>query len=131
MSEVNSVLENDRLSANTLFNFTNTIEYLTSKIENKFRPRLVFEDYRMFGIPIQGAIPMVCFCDIRLSDISDHTAEYGYYGIGLAKKWGIKTKLNPVTYIARGSSFFSLFRQLAQDIPETNAQIQKDIMNLF
>jgi hypothetical protein len=134
MGEMNSVLENDRLSANTLFNFTNEIQYLTSKIENKFRPRLVVEDYSPLGISLQKAIPMVCFCDIRLSDISAHTAEYGYYGIGLTKKWGIEKELNPVTYItSKNSSFISLFRQLVRDISEKNAtaQIKESVMNLF
>jgi hypothetical protein len=126
-----TVLENDRLSANTLFNFTKKFEYLISKIENKFKPRLVWENYKPIGIKVKIAIPMVCFCDIRLSDISAHTAEYGDYGIGLTKEWGIENKLNPVMYITSENSYFVfLFKQLVKDIPKTTSEINKEIMNL-
>ena len=57
-------------------------------------------------------IPMVCFCDIKFSSISDHLERYGTpdsnghkfaYAIGLTKKWGQKNGLNPVQYIVPGS----------------------------
>lgn len=36
------------------------------------------------------AIPMVCFCDLPLSLIAKHLKEYGCFGIGMTKRWGIK-----------------------------------------
>lgn len=101
--EINSV-ENDYLSADTLFNFTPKLEFLISKIENRFKPRLVLEDYAPFGINLIKAIPMVCFCDIRLSDLSTHIKAYGDYGIGLSKEWGNKNGINPLIYISSENS---------------------------
>jgi hypothetical protein len=44
------------------------------------------------------AIPMVCFCDLPLSLIKKHVEEYGGYGIGLNKTWGVKNGVAPVIY---------------------------------
>lgn len=54
------------------------------------------------------AYPMSCFCDIPLSRISEHTAFYGNYGIGLTKDWGLKNKLCPVIYTPPDSSVTKL-----------------------
>lgn len=49
------------------------------------------------------AIPMVCFCDIPLSNIENHMSKYGDYAIGLNYKWAKKNGINPVWYIKLGS----------------------------
>jgi hypothetical protein len=91
------------LSANTLFHFTNKLEYFLGILENDFSPRYCAEDWT----PLTGddsildkmvAIPMVCFCDIPLSQIGNHMNVYGSYAIGLKKEWGIKNKLTPLLY---------------------------------
>ena len=87
------------LSANTLFHFTKTHENILSILENEFYPNYSLEDWK----PLSGkthpiAIPMVSFCDIPLSQISNHTKHYGNYALGLKKEWGIKNKINPVLY---------------------------------
>ena len=46
-----------------------------------------------------AAVPMVCFCDLPLSLIRKHLKEYGNFGIGLEKKWGIQNGVAPVIYI--------------------------------
>jgi len=45
-----------------------------------------------------AAAPMVCFCDLPLSLIRKHLKEYGDFGIGLEKKWGIQNGVAPVIY---------------------------------
>jgi hypothetical protein len=44
------------------------------------------------------SIPMVCFCDLPLSLIRKHLDEYGGFGIGLRKSWGVKHGVEPVFY---------------------------------
>jgi len=117
-----TILENEHLSANTLFNFTTKFDYLKSKIENRFKPRLVLEDYTSIGYQLEWALPMVCFCDIRLSNILIHIKEYGNYGIGLKKEWGIEKGLNPLLYISsEHSSLLNTFSHLITDKSKKHA----------
>lgn len=82
------------LSADTLFHFTDRLENIISILENGFYPRYCMEQINEKEI----AIPIVCFCDIPLSQIKNHINNYGKYGIGLKKEWGIENGLNPVFY---------------------------------
>lgn len=102
------------LNANTLFHFTRRYEYLLNILENGFHPRYCFEEFlggakrfkeklKKFGNPIFKneivGIPMVCFCDIRLSQINHHIENYGDYGIGLSKEWQNRQLLSQVIYM--------------------------------
>jgi len=90
------------ISANTLFHFTK-FNYLRSIIEDGyFLPRYSFE---MFNCQEKFivAYPMVCFCDISLSQITSHAKDYHKNGIGLTKTWGQTNKINPVLYIQKES----------------------------
>lgn len=58
------------------------------------------------------AFPMVCFCDIPLSRISEHVDFYGSYGIGLTKSWAMKNVLNPVIYVSSESMIKSSLMRL-------------------
>lgn len=45
--------------------------------------------------------PMISFCDLtvmQLSKDSDHLENFGKYGIGLTKDWGIEKRVSPVIY---------------------------------
>jgi len=55
-------------------------------------------------------VPMVSFCDFKLSELDIHFQKYGKYGIGLSKEWGMKNNLNPVLYISDECVFFQEFR---------------------
>jgi hypothetical protein len=55
------------------------------------------------------AVPMVSFCDLRLSELKDHMDKYGPYGIGLSKKWANRKGLNPVFYVNKHCDFTSNF----------------------
>lgn len=53
----------------------------------------------MKGLKPKAAAPMVCFCDLPLALISKHLKEYGQFGIGLRKQWGMNKGVTPVFYI--------------------------------
>src|SRR5436190_20070413 len=100
------------VSSNTLFHFTDKIEYLIGILTKNFRARYcleVFEDSvgeRIAEIAddVNFAVPMVCFCDIPLSLTAKHLATYGYYGIGLTKQWAMSQRLSPLLYCHSMSS---------------------------
>ncbi|MCF2488087.1 abortive infection system antitoxin AbiGi family protein [Dyadobacter sp. CY347] len=89
------------------------------------------------GVNYQGIryqhIPMVCFCDIRLSAISDHLKTYGFdagdnikraYAIGLTKTWGQKNGLNPILYLVPGSDLSTQMASAIQYAPGNYDQFE-------
>jgi hypothetical protein len=99
------------LSADTLFHFTK-YEHLTSIIANRtFYPRYSFELLLNDENHIV-AIPMVCFCDIPLSQIYPHAVAYHKNGIGLSKEWGRNSGINPVFYLQQKSRPFFILREI-------------------
>lgn len=90
------------LSADTLFHFTNSLHNIINILSNDFCARYCMEDFK-FMDDDEFAIPMVCFCDIPLSQIRNHIDKYGGYAIGLKKDWGIKNGINPVFYVLSDS----------------------------
>jgi len=107
------------ISSDSLFHFTPKAEFLVGILENGFIPRYCFEETKLSSAIKTGllaAFPMVCFCDLSLSQILEHVELYGSYGIGMRKEWGIKNKLNPVIYANVDSLLAHSFGQLSQDI---------------
>ncbi|MFI5251952.1 MAG: abortive infection system antitoxin AbiGi family protein [Bacteroidota bacterium] len=103
------------ISSRTLFHFTCSRAILNKILSNNFFPRYCLETYELTpAIEISRAFPMVCFCDLPLSQIKNHLKTYGYYGIGMSKEWGIRKGLNPVLYLQRDSM---LSRQLGSMSP--------------
>lgn len=87
------------ISANTLFHFTSKIENLKSILSTGFYSRYCIENYEeAFENGFELAIPMVCFCDIPISNAKTHSSNYGKYAIGLTKRWGMENGLSPVIY---------------------------------
>ncbi len=116
------------ISANALFHFTNSYERLISILSNNFYPRyciedmsIIVDDYEDFRYN-EVAIPMVCFCDIPLSQITNHTSVYGNYGIGLTKEWGINKGLNPIMYSLNNSIATVNFKE----IKNYSTELKKD-----
>ncbi len=61
---------------------------------------------------LEKAIPMVCFCDLPLSQIRKHTKTYGEYALGLSKEWAIKKQINPVLYTYPNSDLSEKLKNL-------------------
>ncbi|MDI9363785.1 MAG: abortive infection system antitoxin AbiGi family protein [Flavobacterium sp.] len=100
------------VSANTLFHFTKfeTLEKILSS--QSFWPKYSLEHFEhvlssrsSYAI---AYIPMVCFCDLKLTQLSDesisqHTLDFGNFGIGFKKTWGIRNNISPVVYVHKKS----------------------------
>jgi len=110
------------ISTSTVFHFTNSPDHLISILTSNFLPHFCLEDLTVV-MPdlshkedLEFALPMVCFCDIPLSQISPHLAHYGNYGIGLTKTWAIQNGLAPVLYLLRGSPLASIFYSIGEQL---------------
>jgi len=96
----------ENVSSSVLFHFTTSLARLKSILQDGFFPHYcpeytldsVDREAASQGRPPMRAAPIVCFCDLPLSLIRRHLIEYGPYGIGLDKKWGVKNGVAPVIY---------------------------------
>lgn len=104
------------ISTNTLFHFTPKLKYLEGILKSNFIPRYNLEKITLGNHTFKIGIPMVCFCDIPLSSISNHLNKYGQYAIGMSQKWANKKKLNPVLYIKKNSSLSKQLWNLSERI---------------
>lgn len=93
----------------TLFHFTKELPTLLRILEDSHFNASFSLESLSFQTP-QGAesipdlwVPMVSFCDYKLSEIGHHVLNYGSYGLGMSKAWGIAKGLNPVLYISAQS----------------------------
>lgn len=75
-------------------------------------PRYVLEDFDIFNG--KYLIEMKCFCDIPLSQITNHISTYGNYGIGLSKEFAYRNYINPVHYFHEYSDH--MFRLMSVDL---------------
>ena len=88
------------LSAETLFHFT-SFENLQRILDCKyFQVNYSKEQFTFRQSTMNHYVPMVCFCDIPLTQTGDHIKQYKGFAIGLSKDWGIGHGLNPVFYIS-------------------------------
>ena len=88
---------------NCIFHFTKRFDALKGILTGAFNVSYAREKIVGKGRSIKFAVPMVSFCDIKLSDIQYHIASYGKYGIGMSKEWAVRSGLNPVMYISKKS----------------------------
>lgn len=101
------------IGANALFNFMRKYEYLESTLKRmSFIPRYYPETVDYLNIMIgedrvkEWYIPMCCFCDIPLHQLSVHAEGdngYGKFGIALHKQFGISRGISPIHYINNSS----------------------------
>lgn len=104
--------------SSTLFHFTKSRETLKFILGGGFWPRYCVEDTRWVGQEDAPTIafPMVCFCDIPLSRISDHVNFYGQYGLGMTREWADANSLNPVLYVAGGNPVSTELRAMNEHV---------------
>lgn len=120
----------ENVSSSVLFHFTNSMDNLKNILKNGFYPHYCLE-YTLDPIdrkaaasrrPPMNAVPMVCFCDLPLSLIRKHLKEYGNFGIGLDKKWGLKNGLTPVLYTHSKAQTRQPVLRLTTNEPKANNQ---------
>lgn len=76
------------ISSNSVIHFTNKFDNLKGIILNSgLRVKYCLESLLLDNYNLEMASPMVCFCDIPLSEVKNHINSYGSYGIGLYKIW--------------------------------------------
>lgn len=90
-----------RLSADSLYHFTNEIKILKLILKNGFRHSLNEELIPYKEVKQQHFL--TCFCDILPEQSDYHRSIYGNYGISLKKEWGMKNGISPVRYIHENS----------------------------
>ena len=98
----------ESLYPDILFHFTNKnalYGILSSTFQVSYAREKIFgpNKSKAFGVP------MVSFCDLRLSELKMHMNKYGSYGIGLSKEWANRNGLNPVMYLSRHCIFADEF----------------------
>lgn len=95
------------ISSNALFHFTRSMENLLGILKKGFVPGICLENYsNLFNDSdndFKMAFPMVCFCDLPVSQLRLHMDFYGSYGLGMKKEWGVRNGINPVIYMHPGS----------------------------
>ncbi len=98
------------VSANTLFHFT-AKESLKGILSSQGFFAQYSEEHFENILPATSIyrvtlIPLISFCDLTIMQLtrdSVHTTDFGNYGIGLTKKWGIKKRVSPVVYVHENS----------------------------
>lgn len=120
-------------SANVLFKFMNKLDYLQDILLKKaILPRYYEEriDYLNIHNINKIAFPMSCFCDIHLNKLVPHMINYGSYGIGLSKEWGIQKGIQPIKYINPKSGLCADFAELFGEALSSNKN-EREILNKY
>lgn len=118
------------ISPSTLFHFT-TKEALKNILKENFKLKYCLEKLPNGEDEGRIAIPMVSFCDIKISEIVEHITKYGEYGIGLKKTWAVEKGLSPVFYQILNSTFSIGFKEKIPKIMMSDNPHAVDIMYDF
>lgn len=113
------------VSANTLFHFTDETALKEILKTGFFWPKYSLEIFDSI-LPKESAfrkayIPHVCFCDLTITQLSSdsrHTKDFGRFGIGLKKEWGINKGVSPVVYVHKHSLPSNNIEQLIKEISQ-------------
>lgn len=121
-------------SANVLFKFMGKLDYLKEALKLKaVLPRYYEEklDYLNVDNLSEIAIPMSCFCDIHLNKINHHISKYGKYGIGLNKKWGVESGVQPIHYLNINSPLVKSLSKILNVAFSKGKSLEDDINKLY
>ncbi|NOI80918.1 hypothetical protein F0237_09600 [Vibrio tubiashii] len=103
------MIRNSSLYPDILFHFTQDKDSLFNILNDTFRISYAREKVEGIETKREFAVPMVSFCDLKLSELKVHMGKYGSYGIGLTKEWANRKGLNPVMYINSNCPFTDNF----------------------
>ena len=123
------------ISTNSIIHYTKSFKALTSILAEGFRIKYCSEILRLgTNSQSRAAHPMVSFCDIPLSDSTQHFKAYGKYGIGLSKQWAVKNRVNPVIYIDDQSlianSIYELINERRNKKSNLTAKQKREILQI-
>ncbi len=121
------------LSSNTLFHFTKDLDTIKFILNDGYFWPIYCIEYDK-GTDDHGeydALPMVSFCDIPLSQISEHIADYGSFGIGISKQWG-KERISPVVYYKDKNAIMRfLFDKLMPKITQRDSVLWLSLLKRY
>jgi len=117
------------ISTNSIIHYTSSFRVLTSILKEGFRVKYCTEILELRNTNSKAAHPMISFCDIPLSDSTQHFAAYGRYGIGLSKAWAIANGVNPVIYIDKNSLFALCIQELILERRKADTNLKKKQQN--
>lgn len=101
------------LSSRNLFHFTKSYDVLVKILTEGLQPRYCVEyDWGDKDL----IIPMICVCDIPLSEIKIHQKKYGSYGIGLKKKIAKNIGFTPVFYLSDKSKLYKMLCEYVKEM---------------
>lgn len=114
------------LSSTSLFHFTKRYDTLVKILKEGLQPRYCVEyDWGDKDL----IIPMICTCDIPLSETRIHVGKYGKYGIGLNKSFAKACGFTPVFYISNKCMLYKIITKFAESLTMTS--ISKDPWNVL
>jgi len=119
------------LSTNSIIHYTNSIDTLKLILKEGFKLKYCLESLILNNGSSNAAHPMICFCDIPLSESSKHFEAYGHFGIGLSKSWAVEKGINPVLYIDKDSLIAKSLLELIEARRDTKTnltELQKELV---
>jgi len=121
------------VSANTLFHFT-SIKGLTGILSSSGFYCQYSDEHFENILPSKSHyrftyIPMTSFCDLtimQLSNDSVHRKDFGEFGIGLTKEWGIRNGVSPVMYVHKESQQTKRLNRLIKALKDFRKRTNND-----
>lgn len=103
----------ESIRTSSLFHYPQKLNTLKKILAQGFKPNYCKENFFHSVKPdLIVGIPMVSFCDIPLTRITNFREKYGKYAIGLSKEWGLNNGLNPVLYATPNSFVLNSLREV-------------------